>query len=206
MREYGWGDTVKFEKEIEITKGSESVQIQVDAKELYAKNNIWAAAQKERKNMKIEDMKVGAIVKCTKPEWDCCGDIFEIKKKLPGGQWELERLTSGRGVLIETHRSLQYKTIVTQQTLQHNFKLDKQQTVRREIKIVCFADNTTFIDDGTVSKRVGLYHEDKYDEFVGAVEALAKLYGRKSPFDEIEELKKAARAAAESVASDKWLM
>ena len=28
---------------------------------------------------------------------------------------------------------------------------------------------------------------DKYDEFVGAVEALAKLYGRKSPFDETEE-------------------
>lgn len=37
MKEYGWGDTVKFEKEIEITKGSESIQIQVDAKELYAK-------------------------------------------------------------------------------------------------------------------------------------------------------------------------
>ena len=37
MKEYGWGETVKFEKEIEITKRSESVQIQVDAKELYAK-------------------------------------------------------------------------------------------------------------------------------------------------------------------------
>lgn len=50
MKEYGFGDTVKFEKKIETTKGSESVQIQVDVKELYAKNNIWAAAQKERKN------------------------------------------------------------------------------------------------------------------------------------------------------------
>lgn len=50
MREYGWGDTVRFEEETETTKGSESVQIQVDAKELYVKNNIWAAAQKERKN------------------------------------------------------------------------------------------------------------------------------------------------------------
>lgn len=50
MKEYGFGDTVKFEKEIETTKGSESVQIQVDAKELYAKNNIWAAAQKEKEN------------------------------------------------------------------------------------------------------------------------------------------------------------
>ena len=50
MKEYGWGDTVRFEKEIETAKGSEPVQIQVDAKELYVKNNIWAAAQKERKN------------------------------------------------------------------------------------------------------------------------------------------------------------
>ena len=49
MKEYGWGDTVKFEEEAETTKGSESVQIQVDAKELYAKNNILAAAPKERK-------------------------------------------------------------------------------------------------------------------------------------------------------------
>ena len=37
MREYGWGDTVRFEEETETSKGSESVQIQVDAKELYAK-------------------------------------------------------------------------------------------------------------------------------------------------------------------------
>ena len=50
MKEYGWGDTVRFEKETETTKGSESVQIQVDAKELYAKNNILAAAPKEKEN------------------------------------------------------------------------------------------------------------------------------------------------------------
>lgn len=37
MKEYGWGDTVKFEKETETAKESESFQIQVDAKELYAK-------------------------------------------------------------------------------------------------------------------------------------------------------------------------
>ena len=49
MKEYGWGDTVKFEEETETTKGSESVQIQVDAKELYAKNNIWAAAPEGEK-------------------------------------------------------------------------------------------------------------------------------------------------------------
>ena len=48
MREYGWGDTVKFEKEIETTKGSEAIQIQVDAKELYAK--LCLTDQKEKKN------------------------------------------------------------------------------------------------------------------------------------------------------------
>lgn len=37
MKEYGWGDTVRFEEETETAKGSESVQIQVDVKELYAK-------------------------------------------------------------------------------------------------------------------------------------------------------------------------
>lgn len=50
MKEYGWGDTVRFEEETETSKGSESVQIQVDVKELYAKNNIWAAAPEERKH------------------------------------------------------------------------------------------------------------------------------------------------------------
>lgn len=56
--------------------------------------------------------------------------------------------------------------------------------------------------------KVGLYHEDKYDEFIGAVEALAKLYGRKSPFDEIEKLKEAVRTARDTVeateVSDEW--
>jgi hypothetical protein len=153
--------------------------------------------------MKLEDMKIGALVKCTKPEWDCYGDMFEITKKLPDGQWELERLISGRGVLMEMRNGLQYKAIVSQQTLQHNFKLDKQQIVRRELKIVCYADNTTIASDGIVCETVGLYHEDKYDEFIGAVEALAKFYGRKSPFDEIEKLKEAARAAEEPIVSDK---
>lgn len=154
--------------------------------------------------MKLEDMKVGAFVKCTKPEWNCYGDIFEITKKLPDNKWEItirpyiQMRQSDKRMM-----ALNPVSIVSQQTLQHNFKLNKQHTVRREIQIVCYADNTTFISDGTANKSVGLYHEDKYDEFVGAVEAFAKLYGRKSPFDEIEELKEAARAAAQSVVSDK---
>lgn len=154
--------------------------------------------------MKLEDMKVGAFVKCTKPEWNCYGDTFEITKKYPdgkweNGKWELETIKCARGALKETLKGVQYKTIVTQKTLQHNFKLDKEHTAKRELKIVCRADGTTFIGDGTVCENVGLYHEDKYDEFVGAVEALAKFYGRKSPFDEIEELKDVTRAAAQPI-------
>lgn len=147
-------------------------------------------------------MRVGVLVKCTKPEWDCYGDIFEITKRFPYSheKWEITRRPytqmrqSGK-----TIKALNTVSTISQQTLQHNFKLYKQRTVRRELKIVCFADNTTFAGDGIVGETVGLYHEDKYDEFIGAVEALAKLYGRKSPFDEIEELKEAARAAEDTV-------
>ncbi|MDD7610775.1 MAG: hypothetical protein PUJ82_07655 [Spirochaetales bacterium] len=160
--------------------------------------------------MKLEDMKVGALVKCTKPEWNCYGNIFEITKKLPDNEWEItikpyvQMRQSGKRT-----KALNPVSIVSQQMLQHNFKLDKQHTVRREIQIVCFADNTTFASDKIVGETVCLYHEDKYDEFVGAVEALAKLYRRKSPFDEIEDLKEAARAAEEHIeateVSDEWL-
>lgn len=161
--------------------------------------------------MKLEDMKVGALVKCTKPEWDCYGDIFEITKRFPYSheEWEITRRPyiqkreSGKKI-----KALNTVSTISQQTLQHNFKLYKEYTIRRELKIVCYADNTTFAGDGIVGETVGLYHEDKYDEFVGAVEALAKFYGRKSPFDEIEELKEAARAAEGPIeateVSDEW--
>lgn len=154
--------------------------------------------------MKLEDLRVGALVKCTKPEWYCYGDIFEITKEFPDGKWEItirsytQMRESGKRMKV-----LNPVSIVSQQTLQHNFKLYKQHTIRRELKIVCFADNKTFANDGTVSKNVGLYHEDKYDEFIEAVEALAKLYNRKSPFDEIEELKEAVRTAEEPVVATK---
>lgn len=48
MKEYDWGDTVRFKEETETSKRSESVQIQVDAKELYAK--LCPPPQKERNN------------------------------------------------------------------------------------------------------------------------------------------------------------
>lgn len=159
--------------------------------------------------MKLEDMRVGAFVKCTKPEWDCYDDIFEITKELPDDEWEITRRPyiqkreSGKSI-----KALHTVSTISRKKLQHNFKLYKQHTIRRELKIVCFADNTTFAGDGTVGETVGLYHEDKYDEFVGAVEALAKLYGRKSPFDEIEKLKEAVRTARDTVeateVSDEW--
>lgn len=43
--------------------------------------------------MKLEDMRVGVLVKCTKPEWDCYGDIFEITKYFPFSKekWEITR-------------------------------------------------------------------------------------------------------------------
>lgn len=161
--------------------------------------------------MKLEDMKVGAFVKCTKPEWDCYDDIFEITKRFPYSkeEWEITRRPymqkreNGKRI-----KALNTVSTISQQTLQHNFKLYKEYTVRRELKIVCFANNITFAGDGTMGETVGLYHEDKYDEFVGAVEALAKLYARKSPFEEIEELKDVARAAEEPIeateVSDEW--
>lgn len=166
--------------------------------------------------MKLEDMKVGAFVKCTKPEWDCYGDIFEITKKLPDDEWEITRIPfwqrreSGKGI-----KSLRTTFVIKQKILQHNFKIDKiiQQAhtsmlPSKAITINIRFDKTTTAESMGKKVTVGLYHEDKYDEFVGAVEALAKLYGRKSPFDEIEELKEAVRTARDTVeateVSDEW--
>lgn len=166
--------------------------------------------------MKLEDMKVGAFVKCTKPEWDCYGDIFEITKKLPDDEWEITRIPfwqkreSGKGI-----KNLRTTFVIKQEILQHNFKIDKiiQQArismlPSKAITINIGFDKITTAESMGKKVKVGLYHEDKYDEFVGAVEALAKLYGRKSPFDEIEELKEAARAAEEPIeateVSDEW--
>lgn len=46
-----------------------------------------------RERMKLEDMRVGVLVKCTKPEWDCYDDIFEITKYFPFSKekWEITR-------------------------------------------------------------------------------------------------------------------
>lgn len=157
--------------------------------------------------MKLEDMRVGVLVKCTKPEWDCYDDIFEITKELPDNEWEItrrpywQRRQSGKGI-----KNLRTTFVVKQEVLQHNFKIDKvhQQAhismlPSKAITINIGFDKITTAESMGKKVKVGLYHEDKYDEFVGAVEALAKLYDRKSPFDEIEELKEAARAAEDTV-------
>lgn len=155
--------------------------------------------------MKLEDMKVGAFVKCTKPEWDCYKNSFKITDKFSDNKWELTKNKS------DNTESL-LKSVVSQETLQHNFKLDKSFSAalkpKKKIDIEIYKDGKTFAEGGGKIVHVSLYHDDKYDEFVGAVEALAKFYGRKSPFDEIEELKDIARAAAQPIeaieVSDEW--
>ena len=166
--------------------------------------------------MRLEDMKVGVLVKCTKPEWECYGDMFEITKELPDNEWEITRIPfwqrreSGKGI-----KSLRTTFVIKQKILQHNFKIDKviQQAhtsmlPSKAVTINIGFDKTTTAESMKKKVKVGLYHEDKYDEFTGAVEALAKLYGRKSPFDEIEELKEAVRTARDTVeateVSDEW--
>ena len=161
--------------------------------------------------MRLEDMKVGAFVKCTKPEWDCYDDIFEITKRFPysNDEWEITRRPytqmrqSGKKI-----KALNTVSIISRKTLQHNFKLYKVHTLNKTISISFYANGVTSIESDGQIRSVNLYHEDKYDEFVGAVEALAKLYGRKSPFDEIEELKDVTRAADKPIeateVSDEW--
>lgn len=172
----------------------------------------WAVRRPKGEKMRLEDMRVGAFVKCTKPEWDCYGDIFEITKRFPysNDEWEITRRPytqmrqSGKKI-----KALNTVSIISRKTLQHNFKLYKVHTLNKTISISFYANGVTSIESDGQIRSVNLYHEDKYDEFVGAVEALAKLYGRKSPFDEIEELKDVTRAAEEPIeateVSDEWL-
>ena len=155
--------------------------------------------------MKLEDMEVGAFVKCTKPEWDCYEESFKITDKFSDNKYELTKIKSSSKEPLS-------KSVVTKETLQHNFKLNKSLSAalnpKKKINIEIYNDGRTFAGCEGKIVSVGLYHEDKYDEFVGAVEALAKLYKRKSPFDEIEELKDVARAAAQPIeateVSDEW--
>lgn len=146
--------------------------------------------------MKLEDMKVGAFVKCTKPEWDCYEESFKITDKFSDNKYELTKIKSSSKEPLS-------KSVVTKETLQHNFKLNKSLSAalnpKKKINIEIYNDGRTFAGCEGKIVSVGLYHEDKYDEFVGVVEALAKLYKRKSPFDEIEELKDVARAAAQPI-------
>lgn len=58
----------------------------------------------------------------------------------------------------------------------------------------------TSVYQGSKQATVSLWHEDNYDEFVGTVEALAKFYDRKSPFDELKYYKEAYENAAQAAA------
>lgn len=99
--------------------------------------------------MKLEDMKVGAFVKCTKPTKTgkfMLGNtfIFEIIEKLPNNQWKLETMICARGAIKDDFKCRSIEIVVDQKTLQHNFKLDKFNTVKRDINISLYANGTTF--------------------------------------------------------------
>lgn len=85
--------------------------------------------------MKPEDIKVGVFVKCIKAERLLIENIFEIIEKLPDNKWKLMTTLCARGAIKNNLKYRDIEIIVSQQTLQHNFKLDKQYAVRRPKEI-----------------------------------------------------------------------
>lgn len=81
--------------------------------------------------MKPEDIKVGVFVECINAEKLLIGNIFEIIEKLPNNKWKLITTLCARGAIKNNLKYRDIEIIVSQQTLQHNFKLDKQYSVRR---------------------------------------------------------------------------
>ena len=75
--------------------------------------------------MKNEDIKVGAFIKCAKAEKLLIGNIFEIIEKLPNNQWKLRTTICARGAIKNSLKYRDIEIVVSQQTLQHNFELDK---------------------------------------------------------------------------------
>lgn len=81
--------------------------------------------------MNLEDIKVGVFVECINAEKLLIGNIFEITEKLPNNKWKLITTLCARGAIKNNFKYRNIEIIVNQQTLQHNFKLDKQYAVRR---------------------------------------------------------------------------
>ena len=81
--------------------------------------------------MKIEDMKVGAFVECIKAEKPLIGNIFKIIEKLPDNKWKLATMLCVRGAIKNSLKYRYIEIVVSQQTLQNNFKIDKKYIGRR---------------------------------------------------------------------------
>ena len=81
--------------------------------------------------MKIEDIKVGALVECIKAEKPLIGNTFEIIEKLPDNKWKLTTMLCARGAIKNSLKYRCAEIVVSQQTLQNNFKIDKKYIGRR---------------------------------------------------------------------------
>lgn len=79
--------------------------------------------------MELEDIKVGALIKYTKTTKTekLIGNtfIFEIIEKLPNNKWKLETMICARGAIKNDFKYRNIEIVVSQQTLQNNFKLNK---------------------------------------------------------------------------------
>lgn len=80
--------------------------------------------------MELEDIKVGALIKhtkTTKTEKLMLGNtsIFEIIEKLPNNKWKLKTMICARGAIKNDLKYRNIEIVVSQQTLQNNFKLNE---------------------------------------------------------------------------------
>lgn len=82
--------------------------------------------------MELKDIKVGVFVKCTKPtktekliHWNTF--IFEIIEKLPNNKWKLKTMICARGAIKNNLKFRNVEIVVSQQTLQRNFKLNRRE-------------------------------------------------------------------------------
>ena len=81
--------------------------------------------------MRLEDINIGAFVECIKAEKPLIGNTFKIIEKLPDNKWKLTTMLCARGVIKNSLKYRYVEIVVSQQTLQNNFKIDKQYVGRR---------------------------------------------------------------------------
>ena len=81
--------------------------------------------------MNLEDIDIGALVECIKAEKPLIGNIFKIIEKLPDNKWKLTTMLCARGAIKNSLKYRYIEIVVSQQTLQNNFKIDKQYMGRR---------------------------------------------------------------------------